>query len=197
MKQLLVAGAFGLAVLNGAFASEANMSVDRLEGGKSYFKVLLAGSADLKDGKYPGWCADWDRAIEENTSYHYRFYSSYHENLPAGLVDHPEYLDEVNWIANKPFVGRDAGEDLGVYTSGDVQLAIWTLIDDSFDASTVGPYSQARVDRIVALAKKYGSGFHPNCKQDVVLVLDPGTPQSVLVEIPRKHFKKCVVPEEG
>ncbi len=197
MKQLLVAGVFGLAVLNGAFAETAGMSVERPEGGKSYFNVLLAGSADLKDGKYAGWCADWNREIEQNRTYNYRFFSSYNQNLPTGLVDYPESLDEVNWIVNKNFVGKDAGGGLGTYTSGDVQLAIWTLIDDSFNDTTVGPYSQARVDKIVELAKKYGADFYPKCWQEVVIVLDPGTPQSVLVEIPMRSFKKCVVPEEG
>ncbi len=197
MKQYLLASVLGLSFINGALANPAGMSVERSEGGKSYFNVFLTGSADLKDGKFPGWCADWDRAIEQNRTYDYRFYSSYNQNLPAGLVDHPEYLDEVNWIANQNFVGKDAGTGLGITTSGDVQLAIWTLIDDSFNDSTVGPYSQARVDRIVELAKKSGSDFHPHCRQEVVIVLDPGTPQSVLVEIPMKHFKKCVVPEEG
>ncbi len=197
MKKFAVLVAFFLVILRGTFASPAGLSVDRPLKGKSYFEVSLSGSADLPDGKYPGWCADWARPIEENTSYQYRFYSSYNLNLPAGLVHRPEFLDEVNWIANQTLVGRSSGDNLGAYTSGDVQLAIWSLIDDTYDGSTVGPYSQARVDRIVAAALKMGSDFRPNCRQEVVLVLDAGTPQSVLVEIPIKQFKKCVVPEEG
>jgi hypothetical protein len=194
MKHLLISG---LLLMSGlAFAEEQTMTVQHLQNQSSYFKIDVMDSGTLK-GSWPGWCADWDRQIEDNTPYNYKFYSSYNQNLPAGLIDKPEFLDEVNWLINQNYVGKNAGGNLGIYTAGDVQLAIWTLIDDNFNTSTVGEFSQARVDKIAANALKYGSNFYPTCRQEIVLVLDPGTPQSTLIEVRRDHFRKCDVPEEG
>ena len=181
-------------VMNLAVAEERILTVQHLQGERSYFSINIQDSG-LLQGSYPGWCADWDRQIEDNTPYSFKFYSSYNENLPEGLIAKPENLDEVNWIINQRFVGRDAGNDLGVYTSGDVQLAIWSLIDDSFDSSTVGPFSQARVERIVSQAFQFGADYYPTCKEKVAIILDSGTPQSTIIEIKRKHFKKCRVPD--
>lgn len=194
MKKLLIAGL--CLVSSMVFAEERIMTVQHLQNQSSYFSIKIQDNGLLK-GTYPGWCADWARQIEDNTPYHFKFWNSYSDNIPAGLVDKPENLDEVNWLANQKFVGKNAGNGLGVYTSGDVQLAIWTLIDNNFDTSTVGPFSQARVDKIVAAALKYGKDFYPTCKQEIVLVLDPGTPQSTLIEIRRDHFRKCQVPDSS
>jgi hypothetical protein len=191
MKKWLIAGLCAMSVH--AFA-ERSVTVQHLQNAKSYFSVKIDDGGLLK-GTYPGWCADWDKTIDDNVPYSYKYYSSYSENIPAGLIDHPENLDEVNWIANKDFVGKNAGGELGVYTSGDVQLAIWALLDTHYDGSTVGPYSQARVDRIISLAGEH-NGFQPTCRQDIVIVIDPGTPQSTLIEIKRSHFYKCSVPED-
>lgn len=177
-----------------AFAEERVMTVQHLQNQSSYFKIDVLDESILK-GSYKGWCADWDRAIEDNTPFSYKWYNSYSDKIPAGLIAKPENLDEMNWVINRDFVGRDAGNDLGVYTAGDVQLAIWTLIDDDFDSSTVGPFSQARVDRIVELAQRYGNNFYPTCKQEIAIILDPGTPQSTIIEVKIKKFPKCAVPE--
>lgn len=179
---------------NVSFAEDRTLILQHLQGANSYFSIGIQDSG-LLNGTYPGWCADWDRHIQDNTPYKFKFYSSYNENLPAGIIDHPENLDKANWIINQKFPGKDAGNGLGIYTSGDVQLAIWTLIDDSFDGSTVGPYSQARVDRIVARANAEGAGFYPTCKQEILIILDSGTPQSTMIEIKKKHFRKCRVPD--
>lgn len=190
LLSLIALSAFSLP----AFAEERVMTVQHLQNQSSYFKIDVLDESILK-GSYKGWCADWDRAIDDNTPFSYKWYNSYSDKIPAGLIAKPENLDEMNWVINRDFVGRDAGNDLGVYTAGDVQLAIWTLIDDNFDSSTVGPYSQARVDRIVDLAHQYGNNFYPTCKQEIAIILDPGTPQSTIIEIKIKKFPKCAVPE--
>lgn len=177
-----------------AFA-ERTMSVQHLQGEKSYFKINIQNSL-LLEGSYPGWCADWDKTIEDNVPYTYKYYSSYSEEIPEGLIDHPENLDMMNWIINKDFAGKDAGNGLGIFTSGDVQLAIWTLLDDNFDGSSVGPFSQERVDRIVNKALRHGADFYPTCRQDIGIIIDPGTPQSTIIEIPRSRFYKCNVPDD-
>jgi hypothetical protein len=195
MKKLLFAGLLGLFILSApSFANEQRtMSVQHLTGASSYFKINVLDEG-LLTGMYPGWCADWASLIEDAT-YDTKFYSSYSTHLPEGLIAHPENLDEVNWIVNQNFVGKNAGGGLGVYTSGDVQVAIWTLLDNYFETSTVGPFSETRVDKIVSLAQTLGKDFYPTCKEEVVIILDPGTPQSVLIEVKRNRFYKCVIPE--
>lgn len=109
----------------------------------------------------------------------------------------------MNWVLNQHFVGTESASGLGTYTIGDVQLAIWSLLDDDFGTTTVGEYSQARVDEIVKAAYEEGSDFYPGCKQDVGIILEPKEPetgdrvQTTIVEIPVGHFPKCTVPEEG
>lgn len=179
---------------------ERTMTVERLSNANSYFRISIQDTG-LLQGTYPGWCADWATRIEDGKTYNAKFYSSYQENIPAGVVDKPENLDEMNWLINQHAVGKSSPGGFGVYTSGDVQLAIWTLLDDSFDTSTVGPYSQDRVDELVAKALAQGSDFYPNCRQVVGILLDPTDPetgnsvQSTVTEVPRKKFPKCVIPE--
>jgi hypothetical protein len=97
-------------------------------GASSYFFTTVAGGTIL-DGTYGGWCIDTANTIGNNTWYTANVYSSL-EEIPGGTVDYPENLDKVNWILNQGFVGTASGcGDL--YTYGDVQRAIWALIDDT------------------------------------------------------------------
>jgi hypothetical protein len=191
-----------LFLFSGLALADANrtMSVEHLLTGKSYFKVTVQDDG-LLNGVYPGWCADWNTRIEDNTIYNSKFYSSLAANIPGDVVDHPEYLDEVNWIINQNFVGKTAPSGLGIYTIGDVQLAIWSLIDDEFESDTVGEYSQARVDVLIARAKTEGANYMPGCRQLVGIILIPTNPtsgstsQNTIILVPRYHFPKCVVPD--
>lgn len=196
MKKLYSLG-FGLLLLglslNSQAFAERQMSVNK-NSPTSYFEVTVVDSG-LLNGTYKGWCGDWATHIDHDVLFDAKFYSSTSPTLPAGLVDHPENLDEVNWILNQHFVGKTAPGDLGVYTSGDVQLAIWTLLDDGFDASTVGPFSQARVDLIVSMAREH-DGYVPKCKGVIGIILDPADQQTVIFEIKVKHFPKCSVPDD-
>lgn len=197
MKRILLPVLLSLSF--GAFAR--TMNVTHLpEGSASYFKVNVQDDGLLK-GSYPGWCADWNTAIEDGVQYNTTFWSSLAADIPGDVVDHPENLDEVNWIINQKFAGKSAPNGLGKYTMGDEQLAIWTMIDDSFDASSVGPYSQARVDHIVSRARVEGSGYEPGCRKLVGIILIPTDPhdghktQNTIILVPRYKFPKCVVPD--
>lgn len=192
MKKWILGGLVALSAT--AFAAPGTVTVQHLTNAPSYFSITIAGNGTL-DGTYPGWCTNWAKQIDDNVPYTFNWYSSYSENIPAGLIAHPENLDEMNWVINQKFVGKDAGNGLGVYTAGDVQLAIWTLVDDNFQTDTVGPFSQARVDRIVMLAHQH-DGYKPKCRDDIGILVDPGTPQGTVFEIPREHFYKCQVPED-
>lgn len=188
-------------LFNLSFANEdRTMMAERLTEGSSYFSISIQDSGLLK-GTFPGWCADWATRIESGTTYNAKYYSSYTSPLPPGVVDKPENLDEMNWLLNQHFVGKSSPSGFGTYTSGDVQLAIWTLLDDSFDSSTVGPFSQDRVDELVSKAMTLGSDFYPGRKHVVGILLAPSDQgsgsrvQTTVTEIPRCKFPKCVIPE--
>ena len=153
-------------------------------GDPAYFpEVTITGGTNL-DGVHLGWCADTDLGITADTYYLAKVYSSY-ESLPAGKVEYPENLDLVNWILNQDYVGQSSPSG-GTYTYGDVQRAIWALIDDTQSPWGLGSWSQARVDEILAAAAAAGEGFVPGCGEVVAIILNPvgEAAQAVIITIP-------------
>jgi hypothetical protein len=151
------------------------------DGGPSYFPQVNITTPGGLYGTYLGWCVDTGRRIDVNTPYCAKIASSYDPISQLGsLIDKPENLDLVNWIINQDFVGKasaclDGSGNPTLFTYGDVQRAIWALIDDSQSSSGLGPWEQCRVDQIMALAKKYGEGFIPGCGQKLAVILKPVT----------------------
>ncbi len=137
------------------------------DGGPSYFPQVNITTPGGLYGTYLGWCVDTEGHIDVNTPYCAKVVSSYDPTSQLGsLVDKPENLDLVNWIINQDFVGKasaclDGSGNPTYFTYGDVQRAIWALIDCAQASSELGPWSQCRVDQIIALAKKCGEGFIP------------------------------------
>jgi protocatechuate 3,4-dioxygenase beta subunit len=121
-----------------------------------------------------GYCLDAKAPIAGNTEYTAQVYSSY-EQLPdslkypnpdnptatEGVIFNPDSLNIINWIVNQNFEGR-ASVAGGTFTSGDVQKAIWSFIDDDNSAGQLGPFDQARIDEITSLATAEGAGFVPS-----------------------------------
>lgn len=174
----------GLDGLEADLPEMVSMSVVRTEDGfgdPSYFDVTISGGTVL-DGTYDNWCITTDRYITQGETYTANVYSSY-EALPAGLVDFPENLDLVNWIINQHFVGQPSACG-GTYTYGDVQKAIWELIDDDPTGGGLGPVSMCRVEEIVAGALAFGEGFVPGCGDVVAVILVPGDLQLTIAEVP-------------
>jgi len=141
----------------------------------NYFDITVSEDTFL-NGVHRGWCVDSEHSISSSSVYDVKFYSSYGP-IPAGLIDHPENLDRVNWILNQGYVGRTSPGGFGVYTAGDVQIAIWSLIDDdnTGDSST-DPSSPDRIAEILAAAAASGGGFVPRCDQVVGIILAPTSP---------------------
>jgi hypothetical protein len=139
-------------------------------GDPSYFDVTITGGTSL-DGIYDNYCIDTDQFITPGDTYTANVYSSY-EDLPEGLVEFPENLDLVNWIINQDYVGQSSSCG-GDYTYGDVQRAIWALIEDTQSNSGLGPWSQCRVDEILDDASSNGEGFEPECGDVVAVILAP------------------------
>ena len=123
------------------------------------------------------WCIDTDHTIGQNNWYCAVLYSSY--DYPSDLDDTIwENLDLVNFILNQGYVGTDAGGTLDIYTYGDVQRAIWTLVDPNSD-SGLGSWSQARVDIILADAALVGPvddpfvSYEPPCDGVAGVIIKP------------------------
>lgn len=150
-------------------------------GGESYF-VTTVTNGGILDGTYAGWCVDVGNVIYPATEYTAKVVSSYDTDL-SQVVDKPENLEKVNWIINQNFVGQTAS-DGSVFTYGDIQRAIWELVDDSVSESGLGDWSQARVDEILALAENIPARYVPECGQEVVVMLVPvnETGQSIPVQ---------------
>ena len=147
-------------------------------GGPAYFPVT-AVTGDPLTGTYEGWCADTDQVIGQNTDYTTNVYSSY-EELPAGLIEYPENLELVNWILNQDYVGQPsiAGGD---FTYGDVQRAIWELIEDDQSTDGLGLWEPTRVNEILSDANANGEDFIPGCGDSIAVILAPLDNQQVPV----------------
>lgn len=163
-----------LPALDAALPSTASIKVKYpVAGGASYFTTTVTNGGVL-DGTYEGWCVDVDHYIYENVQYSVEVYSSYNPVVGTlGLVEFPENIDKVNWIINQDFVGKTSPGGFGTYTFGDVQRAIWELIEDTQSTNGLGVWSQYRVNEIKEAAEFAGEGFVPHCGQVVALMLRP------------------------
>lgn len=163
-------------------------------GGESYF-ITTVTNGGIIDGDYAGWCVDVGNVIYPGTEYTAKVISSYDTDL-SGVVDYPHNLVRVNWIINQNFVGQTA-PDGTVYTYGDVQRAIWELVDDSVSDAGLGVWSQSRVDIILALAENAGERFVPECGQEVAVMLVPVDHEGVSVPVQKTITQVGVITFPG
>lgn len=143
-------------------------------GTESYWAITLADGGAL-DGAYAGWCVDTSRTMESGTPYTVVPVSSY-DPAAAAYVDHPENLDALNWLVNGDFVGLPATACGGDYTFSDVQLATWTLVEDTPSTAGLVDWSECRVQELVTAALAQGEGYTPGCLDSMVLLLVPIDP---------------------
>jgi len=156
---------------NGSFPGTAVMSVDYpYAGSASYFKTTITNGGIL-DGTYNGWCVDVNNVIYNNTDYPVKVISSYDPGFSSlGLVEKPENMVFVNWIINQNYPGKTA-PDLTIYTYGDVQRAIWELVEENPSESGLGVWSQERVESILEEAAASGTDFEPQCDDKIALIM--------------------------
>ncbi|NEO97700.1 MAG: hypothetical protein F6K58_03130, partial [Symploca sp. SIO2E9] len=149
-------------------------------GESSYLDLTISDGSTL-DGQYDAWCIDTDRSLIGATKG--KVFSSYEELPPEligpGNIEKPENLDSVNWIINQGFVGTELpdenGDSLGTITFGDVQRAIWSIIDDVNITLGLGSFSEERAQRIAELALSEGDGFVPGFGQKLAVIITPDT----------------------
>jgi len=137
----------------------------------SYFVVTITGGTYL-DGTHNGWCVDLDSLMHDYDTFKAKVFSSY-ESIPIGLIDFPENLDLVNWILNQDYVGKISPGGYGIYTFGDVQRAIWALIEDKQSIVYLGPWNANRANEIINDAQSFGEGFEPVCDEYFAVILVP------------------------
>jgi len=112
------------------------------------------------------WCVDAERTAWTNAIFTADVYSTYNPIIydptpgtifdplgPGSInVDKPYNLDLVNWVLNQGFIGTSAGTGLGNYSSGDVQYAIWSLIDNQPITVDLVDFDAIRANQIVQAA---------------------------------------------
>ncbi len=177
----------GLEGLDLILPDQAWLCIDTQPGPKGYFGAIISGGTVL-DGFYDGYCIDTGSEIYPGFCGWVEVYSSYEElQLPTGLIDYPGNLDLVNYIMNQDYIGKTSSYG-SAYTLGDVQWAIWQLVDsDPFAGCCAGPWEQLRVDEILADAVFNGEGYEPVCGEKAVVILVPidgSQPIIIMVDVP-------------
>jgi hypothetical protein len=153
-------------------------------GDETYYNINLYNTGTLDD-QHNGWCMDTDIGYYWGGVYDVDIYSTYDPDfLAMGLVEYPENFDLVNYIVNQHYVGQTSRSG-GVYTIGDVQRAMWTLIDDEVKTGGLGVWSQIHADEILADAYAYGEGYVPGCGGLVAVALTPadGASHVTIIEV--------------
>jgi hypothetical protein len=153
----------------------ANINV-AYPGGDSYFNSTVSNAGDF-DGTYDGWCIDVNTTISPGTTYCTELISSY-DSFADNLVDVPylgggeRTLDLVNWIINQDFTTQAATCVARNYTYGDIQRAIWDLVNPT-STSGLGTWTQCAADEIRSAALSAGVGFVPDCGEQVAVIFNP------------------------
>ena len=160
---------------NDALPDSAIIAVN-YPGDDSYLDATITQGGIL-DGVYDNWCVDTDHEIGVGVEYPSTILSSLSAVSPD-VIEFPGNLDLVNFVLNQGYTGNES-TSAGTFTWGDVQQALWTLIEDNVPQGGVGtePFDQRRVDEIVADAYTRGEGFLPGCNQIVSVLVNPTNEQ--------------------
>jgi hypothetical protein len=158
---------------------------------KPYWDFDLSNAGSF-NGTWHGWCIDLAHEMIEDTTFGCaRIYSSL-DTLPSCAVgfpyiDHPENLDEVNYLLNNYQVGDvvnltnydcSLAGGTGVINAIDIQKAIWRLLDEGPGNIYNTLTDSLRVNALVCDAHAH-NGFIPNCANgDLIafIVLPEGCP---------------------
>lgn len=151
---------------------------------QSYFQIDVIDG--FLAGSHKGWCVDTSTPVTQEELLNGIAYSSFGD-FPVDLFDKPENLPAVNWVINTIVVGEESDEGFGAYTMGDIQRAIWILLEDEPNLNVpggVGSSSADRVNEIVANALELGADFVPECDELVAIIMVSPNEQTTIIEFP-------------
>lgn len=157
------------------------------QGPNAYLNINI--SEGTLAGSYSAWCIDNDSPIKLNNCYLADVYSL-QDVLPENTFEYPENFDLVNWILNQDIVGELSPSTGEVYVYGDLQFAIWKLLDDIEDENctecSLGGFNSDHVAELVDLAKSNGEGFMPECGDATGVILISEGVQPLIIPITLK-----------
>lgn len=163
-----------------------------LENGQAYFYVNIEEGA--LSGTHLGWCGAFDKSINynpatSNTCYTFNVYTLADDI--SGIINLEENMDLANWLINANLVGT-TGADGSPYTFGDLQWALWKLLDN-VSCTTCNSHlliedtTNGEALYNLAIADNDGNGvpdaegYTPKCGSNTLLVLYDGVHQPVLI----------------
>ncbi len=172
---------------------DVNLGGGPAPGNRSYYDDITISGGSFLDGTYDAWCIEGTVLsvyIASPTAF------STYGFLPEGIVSIPENFDKVNWLLNNVYAGMDDGEF--VYTWGDLQIAIYWLLDDNeprwleylyLDGyNTEEPWEEQdwwnKAKKLYDMALDLGEGFVPGCGERIGIALDYGDKQNILISYP-------------
>jgi hypothetical protein len=157
-----------------------------VQGPDVYLNISIESGALA--GDYGSWCVDNDLPISINNCYDGASIYTSTGDLPEGAFEYPENFDMVNWFLNQDIVGTESPNGLGAYTYGDLQFAIWYLLDDVErpDGSDygLGDFSADRVAELVTLAQENGDGYSPECGDNIGIIISLDQIQPLIIPYP-------------
>jgi hypothetical protein len=128
----------------------------------TYFDASITGNV-----KFDAWCVTPDTQIVYGATYTALVLSPADVRLRIESAEPgPCSLDHQPGVCGKAFTGG------GDFTMGDVQNAIWLLVDDSLSVDQ-GPSYPARVQEIINAPLLNGEGYQPACGVRDILVVVP------------------------
>ncbi len=151
---------------------------------QSYFQIEV--SEGFLSGPHKGWCVDTSTPITQETLLNGVAYSSYGD-FPDDIFDKAENLPAVNWLINNIFIGEQSDGGFGAFTMGDIQRAIWILLEDDPNLNVpggVGASNADRVNEIVERALLLSDGFVPQCDDLLAIILVSPNQQTTIIEFP-------------
>lgn len=119
-----------------------------------------------------GWCSDFSNTISQNTNYTGIVVSSLDINLSSifsqyGVQILEKNIQMANYIINKKEIYVNAPFN---YTFGDIQTAIWRVLEDPNASNGSAPFTQANVDAILLDANTNGKNYIPVKSTDCIII---------------------------
>jgi hypothetical protein len=122
----------------------------------SYFMIYIDTDGDYAtndlstwEHAVEGWCVDIGHVIYQWRVYEVDVYEC-GDDLSGTAIDNPENIPYVQHILDQDWVGQTSEGGYGTYTYGDVQRAIWEVVDNSQSTSGLGAWNVNRVNEILA-----------------------------------------------